>query len=236
MILSVTWLIHMWHAWVRPHDSFICDMPEYVHMTHSYVTCLNVICMNDMSCDDIDARVHAIRIAYNTYYIQYVLHTIRIAYNTYCIQYVLHTIRIAYNTYCIQYVCRVIRITCDDVYKHVMYHSWISHLDVHTATHCNTLQHSATLCNTLQHTVTHMIISMNVSCHTHEYVIWKYTLQHTATLQHAATHCNTYDHIYERVMSHTWKSHLDVLTATHCNTLQHTTTHCNTLQHIWWYV
>jgi len=89
--------------------------------------------------------------------------------------------------------------------------------DLHTATHCNTLQHTATHCNTLQHTATHC-----------------FTLQHTAThcstLQHTATHCNT--HCVRCRDLHT-ATHCNTLqyTATHCFTLQHTATHCNTLQH-----
>ena len=64
--------------------------------------------------------------------------------------------------------------------------------EMHTATHCKTLQRTATRCNTLQHTATH--------CNS-----LQHTSTHCNTLQHTATHCNTLQH-----------------TATCCSTLQHT--------------
>jgi len=36
--------------------------------------------------------------------------------------------------------------------------------NVHTSTHCNTLQHTATHCNTLQHTATHSICEKGHTC------------------------------------------------------------------------
>jgi len=57
--------------------------------------------------------------------------------------------------------------------------------ELHTATHCNTLQHTATRCNTLQHTATH--------CN---------TLQHTAThwttpIQHMSYSASVWFLIYK---------------------------------------
>jgi len=51
-------------------------------------------------------------------------------------------------------------------------------LQLHTATHCNTLQHTAIHCISLQHTAT--------LCST-----LQHTAAHCSTLQHTASHCNT---------------------------------------------
>jgi len=66
--------------------------------------------------------------------------------------------------------------------------------DIHTATHCITLQHTATYCNILQHIYTY---THTPSSHKRLYVVTRIT-QHTAThcntLQHTVTHCNTATH------------------------------------------
>jgi len=103
------------------------------------------------------------------------------------------------------------------------------HIEVHTATHCNTLQHTTKrtfffLGAVFQHIMAFRASSTRTAS--------RYTLQHTAT------HCNTLQNEYffswVRCFNISWNSgplQSAPHRGTHCNTLQHTATHCNTLQH-----
>ena len=114
-------------------------------------------------------------------------------------------------------------------------------MNVHPATHCNTLQHTATLCNTLQHTGSGKVARANTRTATHGN-----SLLHTATrydaLQHtcgkkvahtAPPHCTTPCGKIRRHVLHTAQTHF-FLSVTHCTTLltlHHTAPHYPTLQH-----
>ena len=79
-------------------------------------------------------------------------------------------------------------------------------IDMHTATHCNTLQHT--------HTIDHIDPCLQDSylyCGSPSIHIPR---QYCDTLQHTFKHCNTLPN-----------------TASHCNSLQLTAAHCSTLQH-----
>jgi len=97
------------------------------------------------------------------------------------------------------YVC----VTCLISAYAFMYAWYDRHFNLHTATHCNTLQH----------TETHM---------PHWYMCDMIDTLNCSTLQYTATHCNTLQHI--ATLIYMWYDR-------HSN-LQHTATHCNTLQHI----
>ena len=77
------------------------------------------------------------------------------------------------------FVCLCMRINaylfgrCQNMLLHVnSSHAWLdAPCEVHTATHCNTLQHTATHCNTLQHTARAYLL--DISTCKHMCILWR---------------------------------------------------------------